>query len=665
MDSFTSHEESRFQDCEYAVWIRAPQSVGERRRDFFRQIGISLGEVEREAVDGCDGFGGVCMMRDIERVMEDSGDELSSRLSSVSSWETDDLGLRRDGDGNEESGAVLRAYGSGDELSSRRSSVSSWGTDDPGLCRDGDGNVSGGCELGMGLDRENEGGVNTRKPRTTLKRRWLGRLRSIACMTSGGMTKKEDSVGSCGSRMLRVRVRHCQRRSKELSALFSGQEIQAHEGAIRAMRFSLDGHYLASAGEDTIIRIWRVVEDERFDIPDADPTCAYFSVNHQSELGPLMVEKDKVSRRRTHDESACAVFPSKVFRILEKPVHVFQGHSGEILDLSWSKDNRLLSSSVDKTVRLWLVGVDHCLNVFQHSDYVTCIQFNPVNDDYFVTGSIDGKVRIWSIGGCKVVDWIETRDIISAVSYRPDGQAGIIGSTTGTCHLFHVSDNQFQLGARMCLTSKKKSACNRITGFQFLQQDPTKILVTTADSKVRIIDGANVIRKYKGPRNAGNPSAASFTSDGNHILSASDDSNVYMWNYSGRGESFSQSKPVRSFERFSSDASVAITWPGFNARERDGLKSDTNPLPFSSSSSLPLGEGCFLDSASKGSAATWPEDKLPVSNPTSLTSKSQYKLLKTCCQNALNSHAWGLVIVTSGWDGRIRSFHNYGLPVSL
>ncbi|KAL1550670.1 WD repeat-containing protein 44-like [Salvia divinorum] len=690
MDSFTTDEDSQFFDAlehigeepklrnrEYEVWINAPQSVGERRENFFRQVGISLGEIESEVVDNC-------MMGDIERVLEDSG-------------------------------AVLRAYGSEDEFSSSRSSVSSWDTDDLGLCRNEDGNASGGCEFEnerrgdsrlMGLewllssseldsssqlpstvdevvDRGSEASVNTPKSRSNLKKRWLSRLRSMTCMMSGGT--KEENVRSCGlsqmqgSRIWRVRVRHYQRRLKELSALFSGQEIQAHEGPITAMKFSIDGQYLASAGEDKIVRIWQVVEDERLDtvdIPDADPSCVYFSVNQLSELGPLMVEKDKAnkskSRRRIH-ESTCIVFPSKVFRIFEKPLHVFHGHKGEILDLSWSKDNCLLSSSVDKTVRLWRVGVDQCLKVFQHSDYVTCIQFNPVNDDYFISGSLDGKARIWSIGGCKVVDWIETRDIISAVSYRPDGQAGIIGSIAGTCHLFHLSDNHFQLGAQMCLTSKKKSACKRITGFQFLPQDPSKILVTSADSKVRIIDGVNVIGKYKGPRNAGNQSAASFTFDGNHIVSASDDSNVYMWNYSDQGESLSQSKPVKSFECFSSDASVAIPWPGFKIRKSEdpqGLKSNqlqTNPLPFSSSSTLSLGQEYFLDASSKGSA-TWPEEKLPVSSPRAVTSpisKSQYKLLKTCCQSASSSHAWGLVIVTSGWDGRIRSFHNYGLPVAL
>lgn len=33
---------------------------------------------------------------------------------------------------------------------------------------------------------------------------------------------------------------------------------------------------------------------------------------------------------------------------------------------------------------------------------------------------------------------------------------------------------------------------------QFLPQDPTKVLVTCADSQVRIIEGLNVIGKYKG-----------------------------------------------------------------------------------------------------------------------------------------------------------------------
>lgn len=53
---------------------------------------------------------------------------------------------------------------------------------------------------------------------------------------------------------------------------------------------------------------------------------------------------------------------------------------------------------------------------------MTCIQFNPVNDDYFISGSIDGKVRIWAINSGQVVSWTDITDIVTAISYRPDGK---------------------------------------------------------------------------------------------------------------------------------------------------------------------------------------------------------------------------------------------------
>jgi WD40 repeat protein len=53
---------------------------------------------------------------------------------------------------------------------------------------------------------------------------------------------------------------------------------------------------------------------------------------------------------------------------------------------------------------------------------VTCIQFNPVDNNYFISGSIDGKVRIWAIPDCHVVDWTDVKEIVTAVCYRPDGQ---------------------------------------------------------------------------------------------------------------------------------------------------------------------------------------------------------------------------------------------------
>lgn len=179
-----------------------------------------------------------------------------------------------------------------------------------------------------------------------------------------------------------------------------------------------------------------------------------------------------------------------------------------------------------------------------------------------------------------------------------------------------------------------------------------------------------------GLRNAGNQMPASFSSDGKHIISACDDSNVYVWSADGQDvPDLPVTKKVKSCERFSADASIAILWDGFRNGDHPGSgrripAADfflTGKMPFPSSSCFSLNHDYFLESFPKGSA-TWPEEKLPASNSLLMSPamhKSQYKFLKASCQSISNSNSWGLVIVTAGWDGRIRSFLNYGLPVPV
>ena len=45
-----------------------------------------------------------------------------------------------------------------------------------------------------------------------------------------------------------------------------------------------------------------------------------------------------------------------------------------------SQNYFLLSSSMDKTVRLWHITRRECLCCFQHIDFVTALAFHPRND---------------------------------------------------------------------------------------------------------------------------------------------------------------------------------------------------------------------------------------------------------------------------------------------
>lgn len=82
-------------------------------------------------------------------------------------------------------------------------------------------------------------------------------------------------------------------------------------GAIWAMKFSLDGRYMAAAGQDKVVRIWQV----------------------------LSSKEERTAHEREEDvagEGSPGVrLNAPVFR--SEPIHEYVGHTSDVLDLSWSK----------------------------------------------------------------------------------------------------------------------------------------------------------------------------------------------------------------------------------------------------------------------------------------------------------------------------------------
>ncbi|KAL8167311.1 hypothetical protein V2J09_008810 [Rumex salicifolius] len=525
----------------------------------------------------------------------------------------------------------------------------------------------------------------------------------------------DDSLDVSFSGPERVRVRQYGKSVKELTAVYKSQEIQAHNGSIWSIKFSLDGKYLASAGEDCVIHVWQVVESERkgellIDRQDDVSLSLLLLTNGSPELNSLSLSLGSPLERKRRGRTSISrksmsldqiLIPETVFGLSEKPVCSFQGHLDDVLDLSWSKSQLLLSSSMDKTVRLWNLSSKSCLQIFSHSDYVTCIQFNPVDDRYFISGSLDCKVRIWSIPDRQVVDWKDLHEMVTAACYTPDGQGALVGSYKGSCCLYNTIGNKLQKKSQINLQNKKKKAhLKKITGFQFVPGSSSEVLITSADSRIRVVDGVDLVHKFKGFHNTNSQISASITSTGKYVVCASEDSHVYVWKHEadsrpGRSKSVTV---TRSYEHFHSpDVSVAIPWPGFDSSGKDypcsrgsphgGTchspldESSTNNHPPTSpvedsscvdgSSSL---SGCSGNSPFNGTISsatnsyffdrimrTWPEDKPP------LATKQPSPRHSLDFSNGViqNRSAWEMVIVTAGLRGEIRAYQNFGLPFRI
>ncbi|RCV14894.1 hypothetical protein SEVIR_3G016000v4 [Setaria viridis] len=527
----------------------------------------------------------------------------------------------------------------------------------------------------------------------------------------------DDSLDGTGSRNAagRVRVRQYGKACKELTGMFMTQELAAHSGSVWCINFSLDGRYLATAGEDRVIHVWEVSEGERKGelLGEASVTkenggsCSPFLAvvgNDSPEIAALSltcadggyVDKKRRPRKQSNRKSVGSdhlVVPECVFGFRDKPVCSLLGHAADVLDLSWSKSQYLISSSMDKTVKLWDITTSTCLKTFSHTDYVTCIQFNPVDDNFFISGSLDEKVRIWNVRDRKIEDWNDLHEMVTAACYSPDGQVALVGSHKGSCHIFDTSEKKLQYKSQIDLRiRKKKSGQKKITGFQFAPGSSSEVLITSADSRIRVVNGDELVHKFKGFRNTSSQISASVAPNGKYVVCASEDSHVYVWrhdNSSHPSRSRSTVDVTNSYEHFHCHGvTVAITWPGSEARgsfgsrssrhsDSDGAVNSGRDVPAENTehnsdaadnryNESPVCEGVASRSTSKppgdGASTSWPDEKLPSAK------SSPGHCSSDLCIGAMDVQrrsAWGLVIVTAGRGGEIRVFQNFGFPVQV
>lgn len=290
-----------------------------------------------------------------------------------------------------------------------------------------------------------------------------------------------------------------------------GRTVAKTGGAIWATEFSRDGRFLAAAGRDMVVRVWAVIS------------------THEERRAH---EEDEEA---THGAAGGERLSAPVFR--EQPVREFEGHTGEILDLSWSKNNFLLSTSMDRTVRLWHVSRRECLCSFRHSEFVSKVAFHPRDDRFFLAGCLDATLRLWSIPDKAVAYSAQMADLITAVAFSPDGTVAIAGMLSGICNFYETEGLKLQSQLHVRSSRGKNAKGSKITGIQTAELagsnagDKVKVLITSTDARVRIYNlrDKTLDVKFKGHQHAVGQLCASFSDDGSYVVCPSEDRKTFIW----------------------------------------------------------------------------------------------------------------------------------------
>merc|ERR1719419_415302 len=299
------------------------------------------------------------------------------------------------------------------------------------------------------------------------------------------------------------------------------QIIMQPRGAINTMKFSQDGRFLATGGEDAIVRIYSVagflVEQDRW---------------RRMKRSKLRGSKNAMDCRGTKEK------PTKGSIINPIAYREFHGHKAEVTDIDWSGKNYILSASSDATVMQWHPSESKCIRLFRHADYVSCVRFHPTEQDYYVSASYDSTIRMWHIKDNRVVAWQKLDTLVTALAFSPNGKFIVAGLFDGLCIFFNVDTEPARLRWHHNVECRnKKQSGKRVTSVQYfsvyketgrnnedskLRHGSNQCLVSTNDSRIRLYTlenyHINLKTKYKGHKNTKFMSGASFSDDGEFVI---------------------------------------------------------------------------------------------------------------------------------------------------
>ena len=208
--------------------------------------------------------------------------------------------------------------------------------------------------------------------------------------------------------------------------------------------------------------------------------------------------------------------------------HVLRDHAGAVQDIAYSHEkNQVASASADRTIRLWDLATTCCCQILSgHEKAVLSIAYSPKGDQ-IVSGSSDFSVRLWNVatGECSRI-FGSHNDKVWSIAFSPHGDQVASASWDMTIRLWDI-------GSGNCRHILEGHTGNVYGAVYSPKGD--QIFSVSLDGTLRVWDVQSGTCRYTLTGHGDTVFCVAYSPKGDMVATGSRDETVRLWDVSVGG----------------------------------------------------------------------------------------------------------------------------------